>query len=119
MHPQLELLLELQDLRAQALALRTTPDLREMEETVFELTPDKAREMLESKIVELADRLDTGTRQRYDMIAGSLDRVVVPVIGGVCYGCFVAIPTSWSSAAGRNDAISSCTHCGRFLYYLD
>lgn len=119
MHPQLEILLEIQDLRAQALALDSGAALRQMEERVFALTADEAREALGAKLEELEDRLEVDVRTRYDMIAGSLDRVVVPVIGGVCYGCFVATPTAWSSAVGRNDAVSSCTHCGRFMYYLD
>ncbi|MBT8462948.1 MAG: hypothetical protein KJO44_10555 [Gemmatimonadetes bacterium] len=50
---------------------------------------------------------------------GTLDRAVVPVLSGICYGCFVATPTAWSSEAGRNDSIGVCDHCGRFLYYVD
>lgn len=118
MHPQLELLLELQDLRAQSRAL-AGESLREVEEEVFDLTPDEARATLDEKIEELADQLDADVRSRYDAIEGSLERVVVPVLNGVCYGCFVATPTAWSSRSGPNESVTSCSHCGRFLYYLD
>lgn len=118
MHPQLETLLEIQDLRAQFRSLEEAP-LRKVEEEVFALTPDEARDMLELKIGELADELETGVRQRYDAIEEAVERVVVPVLSGVCYGCYVAIPTAWSSRTGKNDQITNCTHCGRFLYYLD
>lgn len=118
MHAQLEILLELQDLRAQSRAL-AEDSLREVEQEVFALTPDEAREALDAKIEELADQLAPPVRSRYDSIEGALERVVVPVINGVCYGCFVATPTAWSSRADRNDEITSCSHCGRFLYYVD
>ena len=118
MHPQLELLMELQDMRAQSRALAEDPT-RGVEEEVFALTPDEARRALDAKIDELVDDLDTGVRSRYDAIERSLERVVVPVLNGVCYGCFVAAPTAWTSRTGRNDEITTCSHCGRFLYYVD
>ncbi|MBV9109134.1 MAG: nucleotide-binding protein, partial [Gemmatimonadetes bacterium] len=48
-----------------------------------------------------------------------LPRVVVPVINGTCYGCFVAVPTAQASDAERNAEIRSCENCGRFLYHVD
>jgi len=118
MHPQLELLLELQDLNAQRRALRDEP-LRNVEEKFFELHPVEALELLDAKIEELAERLDATVQKRYADIARTLDRAVAPVLNGICYGCFVATPTAWSAEAGRNDSISVCDHCGRFLYYVD
>ena len=118
MHPQLELLMELQDMRAQSRAL-AEESIREVEREVFELTVDEARETLDAKILEVAEQLDADVRSRYDAIEGSLERVVVPVLNGVCYGCFVAAPTAWTSRTGRNDTITACSHCGRFLYYVD
>jgi predicted nucleic acid-binding Zn-ribbon protein len=118
MHPQLEILLELQDLNSQRSALREEP-LKRVEEEVFELKPAQALKLLDEKIAELAVRLDPMVGKRYQDIVGSLQRAVVPVLNGICYGCFVAIPTAWSSEAGRNDRITVCDHCGRFLYYVD
>lgn len=118
MHAQLELLMELQDLRAQSRAL-AEESTRQVEEDVFELTPDEARVTLDAKIDELADELDPPVRARYRTLTGSMERVVVPVLNGVCYGCFVAAPTAWTSRTGPNEQITTCSHCGRFLYYVD
>lgn len=118
MHVQLELLMELQDLRAQSRAL-AEESTRQVEEDVFELTPDEARAALDAKIDQLADQLDPSVRSRYRTLAGSMQRVVVPVLNGVCYGCFVAAPTAWTSRSGPNEQVTTCSHCGRFLYYVD
>jgi predicted nucleic acid-binding Zn-ribbon protein len=118
MHPQLELLLEIQDLQAQRRALAHDP-LAEMEEEVFELSPAEALRVLDEKIEELADRLDGSTSARWKEVSSSLGRAVAPVLNGVCYGCFVAVPTAWSSESDRNERIHVCDQCGRFLYYLD
>ncbi|HSM08144.1 MAG TPA: hypothetical protein VLA33_03920 [Gemmatimonadota bacterium] len=118
MHAQLELLMELQDLRAQSRSL-AEESTRQVEEDVFELTPDEARATLDAKIDELAEELDPPVRARYRTLTGSMERVVVPVLNGVCYGCFVAAPTAWTSRAGPNEQITTCSHCGRFLYYVD
>ena len=118
MHPQLELLLELQDLHTQRRALHDEP-LRDVEEALFDLRPEEAVEILDEKITELAGRLEPAVQRRYLELAATLDRAVAPVLNGICYGCFVATPTAWSSEAGRNDTIGVCAHCGRFLYYVD
>jgi predicted nucleic acid-binding Zn-ribbon protein len=118
MHPQLELLLEIQDLQAQRRALAQEP-LAEFEEELFDLSPEEALRVLDAKIEELADRLDDPVSARWRKVATSLDRAVAPVLNGVCYGCFVSVPTAWSSESARNDRIHVCDQCGRFLYYLD
>jgi predicted nucleic acid-binding Zn-ribbon protein len=118
MHPQLELLMELQDLHTQRHALHDEP-LRDVEEAVFELRPEEALALLDAKTMELAGRLDPGIQRRYLDLISTLDRAVAPVLNGICYGCFVATPTAWSSEAGRNDSLGVCDHCGRFLYYVD
>ncbi len=118
MHAQLELLLELQDLQAQRRAL-SEESLQAVERDVFELSPDEALELLDEKIDELALRLDAPVATRWREISRSLDRAVAPVLGGICYGCFVAVPTAWSSETKRNDRVNVCDQCGRFLYYVD
>lgn len=118
MHAQLELLLELQDLKAQRESFDEKA-FRELQEGVFDLDPKAALELLDGKIEELQRRLDETVRSRYASLDRSYERPVAPVLGGICYGCFVAVPTAWSSEAGRNRAISVCDHCGRFLYYVD
>jgi predicted nucleic acid-binding Zn-ribbon protein len=119
MHPQLERLLEIQDLKNQRSELSGTPDEREVEEGVFGIQVEEALEVLNAKITEMEEALDPRTRGRYQRLAGNRPRVVVPVIRGTCYGCFVSVPTAHASDVGRNEELSYCESCGRFLYYVD
>jgi len=117
-HAQLELLLEMQDLRAQRRAL-SEQDLGGLESELFEIEPELAVRRIDDKLDELEDRLDASVRGRYERLKGAGERMVVPVMGGICYGCFMAVPTAWASDAERNEAIDVCDNCGRFLYHLD
>lgn len=119
MHPQLELLLEMQDLRSQARALEEEAGAREVESDVFDVKVEEAAEHLREKTEELRGRLDPEVQGTHDRIAGQVDRVVVPVINGVCYGCFMAVPRAWASEARDNEEVRVCENCGRFLYYVD
>jgi len=118
MHPQLELLLEIQDLKMQRGGL-ADGSLGDMESDVFEIRVEDAIHTLDEKVVELEGRLDEGVHRRYLLVEGKGPRVVAPVINGICYGCFVAISTARASETGRNRRIESCDYCGRFLYHLD
>ena len=119
MHAQLEKLLEIQDLKTQRRELRDTPSEREMQEEVFGMAVDEVLTQLDRKIEEMVASLEPAVRNRYERVAGKRTRVVAPVIGGVCYGCFVTVPTALSSDAARNDELGFCDSCGRFLYYVD
>jgi predicted nucleic acid-binding Zn-ribbon protein len=117
MHPHLEILLEIQDLKTQRKELEAHE--REMQEAVFGRGSDEALEQLDGKIVEMEDSLPPPVRSRYNRVSGKHPRVVVPVIRGTCYGCFVSVPTALASDADRNEDIRSCQSCGRFLYLID
>ena len=116
MHPQMMLLLEIQDLHLQRTALLEEPGLTEMEEGHFNIDPQEAAAALEEKIGELKEQLDPSIKSRCERGLPSLGRMVVPVIGGVCYGCFVSIPTSRSGTASQ--PLQTCENCGRFLHFL-
>lgn len=118
MHPQLELLLEIQDLQAQRQGLAEEA-LRDVESAVFEMKVEDAVRVLGEKVGELERRLELHVRSRYDRLSARGMRIVVPVLQGVCYGCFMAVPTAWAAEAARNARIDVCEHCGRFLYHLD
>ena len=118
MHAQLEILLEIQDLKAQRESLDDKPS-RKIEEGIFDLEPGAALILLNEKILELQERLDEPVRSRYHSLDRGYDRTVAPVLNGICYGCFVAVPTAWATEADRNGSITICAHCGRFLYYVD
>jgi predicted nucleic acid-binding Zn-ribbon protein len=118
LNPQLEALLEIQDLKTQRRELAEAGE-REVQEQVFGLSVDQALEDLDAKIAEMEESLDPPVKSRYRRMAGKHPRVVVPVIRGTCYGCFVAVPTAQASDAERNAELRSCQNCGRFLYHVD
>ncbi|HID32390.1 MAG TPA: hypothetical protein EYP24_03325 [bacterium (Candidatus Stahlbacteria)] len=69
----------------------------------------KAREKLAKKIPKpLLDR--------YERIQKRYDRALAPVIGGICYGCFIRLPLEMSS---KREEIQTCPNCGRIIYWLD
>jgi predicted nucleic acid-binding Zn-ribbon protein len=118
MHPQLELLLELQDLKAQIRELEEAAEESslEIERQVFHVEPQDAVTQIRSKIEEMEAALDPEVELRYQRIAKRRARPVVPVLNGVCYGCFMAMPTAVSR---RNEELRWCEHCGSFVYFVD
>lgn len=119
MHAQLEILLELQDLRAQKRALEEE-GVREVESEVFDMSVEDALEKIDEKLHDLEDRLDDPIAARYRRLGGpGGKRAVVPVVDGICYGCFMRVPTAWASDAERNQELEVCDNCGRFLYHVD
>lgn len=116
MHPQLETLLEIQDLKTQRGELLEQSANRAFEEDVFKISVDDAVQQLDEKIAEMELTLETSIRNRYRRLAGSRGRFIVPVINGTCFGCFVTIPTALSSE--RNRELRFCDSCGRFLYMV-
>ena len=117
MHPNLETLLEIQDLRSHRRELEAGE--REVQEAVFGLGVDDAIKQIQEKISEMEESLPPQVRSRYSRVAAKHPRMIVPVIRGVCYGCFVSVPTALASDADRNAELRSCQNCGRFLYLID
>ncbi|TVR56027.1 MAG: hypothetical protein EA421_04940 [Gemmatimonadales bacterium] len=118
MHPQLTLLMELQDLRGQLRELEDGGESETMEQEHFQLDPEQARSQLALTITDLEATLSTPIRLRYQRILPTRGRVVVPVINGVCYGCFVSIPTATAGDSDVHQDLQSCESCGRFIYVL-
>lgn len=119
MHPQLESLLEIQDLKAQRRELDQVSTERQFEEEIFHISIADAVAQLDEKIADMEAQLEPSVRNRYRRLAERQWRVVAPVIRGTCYGCFVSIPTAVASEAGRNEELRFCDSCGRFLYVVD
>lgn len=117
MHPQLEILLELQDLKAQKREMEesTEEHSREIESEVFKVKPEDAVKHLEKKIAEMEEALEADVLKRYRLVSDRRPRAVVPVLSGMCYGCFMDVPTSM---AKTNDEIRWCEHCGSFVYFV-
>ncbi len=118
MHAQLEILLQIQDLKAQRRELIQGDTATDVQRDEFGLDIEAAAEQLEEKIGDLESELEPTIRSRYNRLAASMDRVVVPAINGTCYGCFVAVPTAIASDPDERNALNNCAHCGRFLYFM-
>jgi predicted nucleic acid-binding Zn-ribbon protein len=118
MHPQLELLLQIQDLKSQRRELIESDVSRDVEEREFHIDVAEAVRQLEARIEELKGELPPPVRGRLDRLAKTGGRAVVPIINGICYGCFTAVPTASMSGIARNEFINYCEHCGRFLYSI-
>ena len=118
MHAQLEILLELQDLKAQKREMEEAAEESslEIEKKVFQVEPKQAIEQLQEKIEEMEAALEPDVLKRYKPVANRRPRAVVPVLNGICYGCFMAMPTSM---VRTNDDIRWCEHCGSFVYFVD
>ncbi len=117
MHAQLEILLELQDLKAQKRELEEAAEdsARQIEEKVFQVEPQNAVRQLQAKIDEMEANLEPGVAGRYRLLA-SRPRAVAPVLNGVCYGCFMTMPTA---IPRTNELLRWCDNCGSFVYFVD
>lgn len=119
MHPQLEILLQIQDLRSQRAQLALSEGAeRDLQRAEFSIDAEQAVATLDEKIGEMEADLEPAVRARYLRIASGRDRVVAPVINGTCYACFVSVPTAHGVSSGQNRSLSSCQNCGRFLYVV-
>ncbi len=115
MNDQLTTLLEIQDMRSKAREMREG-ELDLIEEEHFQVNVEEACAALDQRIEELVEELAEPIRRQYRRIEKGRSRVVVPVIDGVCYGCFVSISTSAATDEGINQSVVTCETCGRFLY---
>ena len=65
---------------------------------------------------EIEATLEPEVMNRYRPISQTRERAVTPVLNGVCYGCFMAMPTA---TVRTNDELRWCQNCGSFVYYVD
>lgn len=119
MHPQLEILLQIQDLKAKRNDLQEIAAAAKVQEEEFNLDIGEATRKLDEKIAEVVAELEPAVRSRYERLDRALDRVVVPAINGICYGCFVAVATAVATDPDERARLQNCAHCGRFLYFVD
>jgi predicted nucleic acid-binding Zn-ribbon protein len=117
-NPELMVLLEIQDLTSKMRELEVEPGIQELEREHFQVDAPDAVRQLSEKIHEMEDQLEPAVRRRYDRIVGRMERVVVPVINGVCYGCFTSIAVSVAAEHGPRMGLETCENCGRFIYVL-
>jgi predicted nucleic acid-binding Zn-ribbon protein len=74
---------------------------------------------LEDTRVELEGQLSLSVLSEYNRVRQRYGRIVAPVIGGICYGCFMKIHSAISTSEDRNEGLNRCENCGMFLYWVE
>ena len=65
---------------------------------------------------EIADQVPPSLLKRYELIQGRRGIAVVPVVDGICKGCFMALPPQLNNILARFNSLESCPSCQRLLY---
>jgi uncharacterized protein len=73
---------------------------------------------LERTRERLAKMVDEKLLQTYERMSRRYSRVVVPVDGRVCLGCFMGLPTSSATRSLDPSSVENCENCGRILYRI-
>ena len=111
MHPQLQLLVALQD---------TEGMIREVEEEGDKLEgmgfSNEGLEGLKKAREEILGKIETRLAGRYRRLKGKFGHAVVPVVSNLCTGCFANIPSSFVSKTNEGK-VQECENCGRILYW--
>jgi len=117
MHKELEKLVSLHDLDVMISDLKHKPV--QTQEKNLGFSPDIAVEKLEELRSELESEIEIRYRDMYNQLCRHYGNAVVPVIHGICSGCFTQLPTILSTASERNAEVNLCPTCGRFIYMAD
>lgn len=75
-------------------------------------------EALEATRADLEGQLNLSVLSEYKRVRRRYGRIVAPVIGGICYGCFMKIHMAIASSEDRNESLLRCENCGMFLYWV-
>ncbi len=112
MNSKLQALVALQDLDLMIREAKDPECATQEEDLGF---PLNGVDKLERTRDRLAKQIDERLLQTYERMSRRFTRVVVPVEGRVCLGCFMGLPT-----AGRRNiepgTVENCENCGRILY---
>lgn len=74
---------------------------------------------LEKSIAEIRAQLPPEVADRYDRLQKHYPLAVVPLAGGSCSRCGLAVPAAVVNATKASEQLQHCPHCGRFLYFPD
>ena len=113
MHPQLELLIMMQDLDLMILELSDGETANHEKKLGFNLAQHDA---LRTAREDLAAKVDREVMARYEKVHERYKRAIVPVKNNTCLACFLKQPTQYSIELMNE--IRTCDHCGRILYLL-
>ncbi|HIE05442.1 MAG TPA: hypothetical protein EYP58_01435 [bacterium (Candidatus Stahlbacteria)] len=111
---EIELLIKLHDLDLLLKELGT-PEKRKSFQSIGFKIKDPKKHLTEAR-EHLAQKLPKQLLDRYEKIMKRYERALAPVIKGICYGCFIRLPSEMST---RRSGIRTCPNCGRIIYWLE
>jgi predicted nucleic acid-binding Zn-ribbon protein len=114
MSNQLKALVALQDLDLMIREAKDPKHATHEEELGFAMS---GMDKLERTRERLAKQIDENLLQTYERMSRRFARVVVPVDGRVCMGCFIGLPTA-SKRNTDSRTVENCENCGRILYRI-
>jgi predicted nucleic acid-binding Zn-ribbon protein len=109
---QVRLLVALQDLDHMIKDAGDSKHSAKLQEMGFTL--DGLAELQKARS-EITQHIKPQLLNRYQRVATSYDRTVVPVVGELCTGCFAKVPTSFRY---EKTTVMTCENCGRILYFI-
>ncbi len=115
MHKELELLIQLHDL--DMMIRDTTEERYATEETDLGFVIRNLPSLRQAR-EDLREQISLDTLDHYDKLFSKFGRAIAPVNNGICYGCFIQLPTQFEQKSKRNDGVGVCPKCRRFLYWL-
>ena len=77
---------------------------------------DEELARLEERRREVTGGLEPALLQRYERVLARGNDAVVPVIAGICQGCFMALTPQLAATMFKDDEIVFCPTCARVLY---
>ena len=118
MGEQLDNLIKIQDLINRRREMENDATVEQFEEMGFKIDKQREIEILDEAIKEIIAKLDQSTQDIYNRVSRKYSRPLTPAINGICYGCFVALPTAQDTGKKEEDTIETCSNCGRIIYWI-
>jgi len=115
MHKELELLIQLHDLD---MMMRDASEERFVTEEAGLGFPVRNLPSLHKARENLRGQIGEDTISHYDRLFAKFGRAIAPVNNGICYGCFIQLPTQFVQNSKGNEGLGVCPKCRRFLYWL-
>jgi predicted nucleic acid-binding Zn-ribbon protein len=116
MNPQLQILIALQDIIFLIREAKDPNQKKAMNKLGLKMDNLASLETTKS---DLEGQLNVAILGDYGRMRQRYGRFVAPVIGGICYGCFMKIPSAIETAENRDDSLHRCENCGMFLYWVE
>jgi uncharacterized protein len=98
----------------EALRLHVTTEEADVAAKMAELNSEL--ETQESGREGLASQVPRDLLRRYEQVQRRRGIALVPVVDGICKGCFMSLPPQLSNIIARCTSLESCPSCQRLLY---